>query len=88
MPGFSEYDAYDALGLAELVRAGEVTSAELVEECISRIQRVNPQINSVVFELFEAARARSMGSCVDGPFAGVPFLIKDLIQRIPGVPTQ
>ena len=88
MPGFPEYDAYDALGLAELVRTGEVTSAELVEECISRIQSVNPQINSVVFELFEAARARSAQSCGDGPFAGIPFLIKDLIQRIPGVPTQ
>ena len=88
MPGFAEYDSYDALGLAELVRAAEVSSAELVEECISRIERVNPELNSVVFELFDAARARSMGSCGDGPFAGVPFLIKDLIQRIPGVPTQ
>ncbi|MBW1905040.1 MAG: hypothetical protein JRJ24_06990 [Deltaproteobacteria bacterium] len=88
MPGFAEYDSYDALGLAELVRAGQVSSADLVEECISRIERVNPQINSVVFELFEAARARSSGDLGDGPFAGVPFLIKDLIQRIPGVPTQ
>lgn len=88
MPGFTEYDSYDALGLAELVRAGQVSSAELVEECISRIERLNPQINSVVFELFEAARRRSSGELGDGPFAGVPFLIKDLIQRIPGVPTQ
>ena len=88
MPGFAEYDSYDALGLAELVRTGQVSSAELVAECISRIGRVNPQINSVVFELFEAARARSSGDLGDGPFAGVPFLVKDLIQRIPGVPTQ
>ena len=88
MPGFTEYGSYDALGLAELVRAGQVSSAELVEECISRIERVNPQINSVVFELFEAAHARSLGDLGEGPFAGVPFLIKDLIQRIPGVPTQ
>ena len=88
MPGFPEYDAYDALGLAELVRAGEVSSAELVEECISRIEQVNPQINAVVLGLFDAARERSSGSFGDGPFAGVPFLIKDLVQRIPGVPTQ
>jgi Asp-tRNA(Asn)/Glu-tRNA(Gln) amidotransferase A subunit family amidase len=53
MSGFPECDAYDALGLAELVRAGQVSSAELVEECISRIERVNPHINSVVFELIE-----------------------------------
>ncbi len=88
MAGFAEYDSYDALGLAELVRTGQVSSAELVAECISRIERVNPQINSVVFELFDAARARSSGDLGDGPFAGVPFLVKDLIQRIPGVPTQ
>ncbi len=88
MPGFAEYDAYDALGLAELVRAGQVSSAELVEECISRVEQMNPQLNSVVFELFAAARARAAADFGDGPFAGVPFLIKDLIQRIPGVPTQ
>ncbi len=88
MPGFDGYDSHDALGLAELVRGGQVSSAELVEECISRIERMNPQLNSVVFELFEAARTRSRADLPDGPFAGVPFLIKDLIQRIPGVPTQ
>lgn len=88
MPGFADYDAFDALGLAELVRAGRVSSPELVEECIARIRRVNPQINGVVLELFEAARTRSAGRFADGPFAGVPFLVKDLIQRIPGVPTQ
>jgi amidase len=88
MSGFSEYDSYDALGLGELVRAGEVRSADLVEECISRIEKVNPRINAVVFDLFDAARARSADGFGDGPFAGVPFLVKDLIQRIPGVPTQ
>jgi len=88
MPGFAEYDSYDALGLAELVRAGQVSSADLVEESISRIERLNPQINSVVFELFDAARTRASRGLGNGPFAGVPFLVKDLIQRIPGVPTQ
>lgn len=88
VPGFPEYGSYDALGLADLVRQGRVSSAELVEECISRIERVNPRINAVVFELFDRARARAMSAPDQGPFAGVPFLIKDLIQRIPGVPTQ
>ena len=88
MQGFSEYDAHDALGLAELVRRGEIKSGELVEACISRIRRLNPEINSVVFELFDAARERSKETLGEGPFAGVPFLVKDLIQRIPGVPTQ
>ncbi|MGB8331870.1 MAG: amidase [Polyangiales bacterium] len=88
MAGFAEYDAYDALGLAELIRGAQVSSTELVDECISRVQRVNPRINAVVFELFGEARKRAAGSSGAGPFAGVPFLIKDLIQRIPGVPTQ
>jgi amidase len=88
MAGLAEYDSFDALGLAELIRSGEVSSAQLVEECICRIEQVNPRINGVVFELFERARARARGAYGDGPFAGVPFLIKDLIQRIPGVPTQ
>jgi amidase len=88
MRGFAEYDSYDALGLAELVRAGQVSSADLVEESIARIERLNPQINSVVFELFDAARTRASKGLGNGPFAGVPFLVKDLIQRIPGVPTQ
>lgn len=88
MPGFADYDSYDALGLGELVRRREVTSAELVEECIRRIEKVNPRINAVVFELFERARAQSVAAAGSGPFPGVPFLVKDLIQRIPGVPTQ
>lgn len=88
MAGFVDYDRYDALGLAELVRSGTVSSAELVEECVSRIQRVNPQLNAVVLELFESARLRAEETPLAGPFGGAPFLIKDLIQRIPGVPTQ
>ncbi len=45
MPGFAEYDSDDALGLAELVRTAQVSSAELIAECISRIERVNSPIN-------------------------------------------
>ncbi|MDH3623419.1 MAG: amidase family protein [Myxococcales bacterium] len=88
MAGFEEYDAYDGLGLAELVRAGQVRSRELVEECIARIERVNPKINGVVRPLYDRARAQSQEALGEGPFAGVPFLVKDLIQCIPGVPTE
>lgn len=88
MAGFAEYDDYDALGLAELVRSGQVESRELVEECIRRIERVNPRINGVVRPLYERARDRATKRLEGGPFAGVPFLVKDLIQCIPGVPTE
>ena len=88
MAGFDDYDDYDGLGLAELVRGGQVSSRDLVEECISRIERVNPKINGVVRPLYDLARARSQEALGEGPFAGVPFLVKDLIQCIPGVPTE
>ena len=48
MAGFKEYDDYDALGLAKLVRDGETTAEELLEEAIARTERINPEINAVV----------------------------------------
>jgi amidase len=74
---FADFDRYDGLGLAQLVRRGEVRSSELVEEAISRIETRNPQINAVVFKTFESARAAAAAPSA-GPFAGVPFLLKDM----------
>jgi len=74
---FSEYDRYDALGLAALVRDGEVSASELLEEAIARAERVNPRLNAIVIEMYAEARARVKGP-LEGPFAGVPFLLKDL----------
>lgn len=87
MSGFASYDHYDALGLSDLVRRGEVSAQELVQECIDRIERVNPQVNAVVRTLYDTARARSE-QAPEGAFGGVPFLVKDLLQCIPGVPTE
>ncbi len=84
---FSDYDDYDALGLANLVEKKEVTSAELVEECIARIEQVNPRINAVNHTLYPQARAAAKQP-VEGPFTGVPFLLKDLHQTIEGTPTR
>jgi amidase len=85
---FSEYDSYDALGLAELVRKGEVTARELVDAAIDRIERYNGRINAVIHPLFERARERAEGELPDGPFRGVPFLIKDLLSALAGEPLQ
>ena len=57
MGAFADFDRYDGLGLAQLVRTGEVKSSELVEEAISRIETRNPQINAIVFKTFESPRA-------------------------------
>lgn len=84
---FADYDRYDALGLAELVRDGKVTSAELVETCIARIEAVNPKLSCIVDTLYDQAR-RASEQPIEGPFMGVPFLLKDLLQTIEGVPTS
>lgn len=70
--------AVDATGQAEAVRHGEVTPAELVEAAIARIERLNPKLNAVIHEHFDRARAEAKGPLPDGPFRGVPFLLKDL----------
>lgn len=79
-----DYTAHDALGLADLVRRREVSASELVEACIERIERINPRLNAVVSPLYDRARADAAGAIGDGPFAGVPFLLKDLTQTIAG----
>ncbi len=88
MSGIAEYDRYDALGLAELVQKGEVTPAELCEEAIERIERINPQLNAVVRPMYDQGRETASKTGTDKPFAGVPFLLKDLMFDYAGVPTS
>lgn len=78
MAGFKEYDDYDALGLAKLVRDGETTAEELLEEAIARTERINPEINAVVQFHYDEARAAIKAGLPEGPFTGVPYLLKDL----------
>lgn len=85
MAGFPEYDQHDAMGLAELVRQGHVTPAELCEEAIERIDRVNPQLNAVVTRMNDEGRKEASAPLPDGPFMGVPLLLKDLHFAYAGV---
>ena len=78
----------DATAQAELVRSGQASPAELVEEAITRIERVNPQLNAVVRDRFETARAEAGGELPDGPFRGVPMLLKDLGCHVAGEETN
>ena len=75
----------DALGQAELVRRGDVKPIELVETVIERIERLNPTLNAVVTPMYDEAREVASGSIPDGPFAGVPFLLKDFLAEYGGV---
>lgn len=83
---FAEYTRYDGLGLAELVRNRDVSPAELVETAIGHIEAVNPQLNAVIHTLYDQARAAAARPLPPGPFSGVPFLLKDLVALIAGVP--
>jgi amidase len=75
----------DALAQADLVRRGETTPLELVEAAIRRIERLNPQLNAVVTRMDAEARRAASGPLPSGPFAGVPFLLKDLVAEYAGV---
>ena len=86
MGGFKEYNQYDGLGLGELVRKKEVSAAEICEEAITRIERVNPALNAVITPMYDLARKTVEKTLPDGPFAGVPFLLKDLLGDFAGVP--
>lgn len=74
----AELARLDATAQAELVRSGQASPTELVEAAIARIEAVDPQLNAVIHRQFDAARAAAAGDLPDGPFRGVPFLVKDL----------
>ncbi len=82
----NDYSDYDGLGLAELVAKKAVTPAELAEAAIERIERHNPTLNAVVYKGYDDARRSAQGDLPDGPFKGVPFLIKDLGMPVAGWP--
>ncbi len=73
--GFAEYSDYDGLGLAELVRKGDVTPSQLAEAAIERIDRHNPSLNAIVYDAREEARTTASGDLHDGPFRGVAFMV-------------
>ena len=86
MSRFPDYDRYDGLGLAELVRKGEVSPVELCEEAIWRIEAHDARVNAVNMPMFEEGRRVASTELPEGPFKGVPFLLKDLGHSYAGVP--
>lgn len=76
----------DATAMAERVRRGDVHPTELVEAAIAAIERVNPKLNAVIHCMYDQARAAAQGALPDGPFRGVPFVVKDLDGWLAGEP--
>lgn len=81
----TDLDRLDATALAELVRTKQATPLELVEHAIGRIERLNPALNAVVTPMFDSAREAAKKPLGSGPFAGVPFLVKDILAAVDGV---
>lgn len=82
---FKDYDFHDALGLADLVRRREVAPLELVETAIQRIEALDDRLNAITIRCFEAALDEARTHHRSGPFAGVPYLAKDLHTSWAGV---
>ncbi|MET0402669.1 MAG: amidase [Cystobacter sp.] len=80
------YDAFDATDLALLVRTKQLHPSELVQEVISRLESINPRLNAVVHTMYEQALAAAAGPLPEAPFAGVPFVVKDLDGYVAGEP--
>src|SRR5258705_437806 len=79
--------ALDAIAQAELVRRGDASPLELVDAAIARVERLNPELNAVITPLFEKARTAARDPRLpNGPFRGVPLLLKDLLGYTAGDP--
>jgi Asp-tRNA(Asn)/Glu-tRNA(Gln) amidotransferase A subunit family amidase len=78
----------DVTEQARMIRDGEVSPVELVQDAIGRLEELNPQLNAVIHPLLDEAREAAVGDLPDGPFRGVPFLVKDLSCYMQGVPVH
>jgi amidase len=83
--GFADYERYDALGLADLVRRKAVSPHDLLEAAIARVEARNAAVNALVMPLYDYARKAIADGLPNGPFCGVPFLLKDLGGWLAGV---
>jgi amidase len=84
----SEYADQDGVGLAALVRSGQVSATELMEAALAGIERLNPQLNAVTHTMRREAEAMIADGLPEGPYTGVPFLLKDLSPTMANVPTS
>lgn len=87
MAVFDEYEGYDALGLAGLLRDRRVTPDELLDAALDRVAAQNREINAVIHLMEDAARETISAGLPEGPVSGVPFMLKDLHCLFAGAPT-
>src|SRR5690242_13851765 len=83
---FPEYESFDGAGLSSLIQRGVISSSELLEAAIERIEFWNPKLNAVIHKMYDQARAALNAKLPAGPFQGVPILLKDLLAECAGTP--
>jgi len=88
MSAMKDYERYDGLGLADLVKTRAVTAKELLIAAVERIEARNPAINAVVDRMYDRAESAIAAGLPAGPFAGVPYLLKDLGAYYAGAVTS
>ena len=86
--GGDPLDTHDALGLAELVRKRQVSASELLDAAIGRAEALNPRFNFMAQKHYDYGRKAIAAGLPEGPFRGVPWLLKDLNTYIAGLPTE
>ncbi|MCD7036022.1 amidase [Metabacillus sp. GX 13764] len=79
-----EYKSYDGLGLAALIESREVSAEEILAAAIESIEQHNPGLNAVINKMYAQAEETLKEPLPEGPFKGVPILLKDIIQEIEG----
>ena len=84
MTSFPDYDQYDGVGLAKLIKNGEISSLEVCEEAIRRAENLNPKLNAIVTTMYDFAREQAKRPKKDAQFGGVPFLLKDVHHALKG----
>jgi amidase len=82
-----DYEDYDGLALAGLVKGRAVSAAELLQAALQRVERLNPQLNAIVTPLVDAARKSIARGVPNGAFEGVPFVVKELVASVAGAAT-
>src|SRR5690349_4992552 len=85
---FSDYEHYDGLGLAQLVKKRQVSAHELLEAAKQRVEERNPAINALVYRMYDQAEAAIAAGLPSGPFTGVPYVLKDLGATYAGTVTS
>jgi amidase len=83
---FAEYATYDAIALAELIRKREISALEVLDAAIECIERLNPTLNAVVHKFYDQGRTAIAKGLPDGPFTGVPLLLKNTGAAVAGTP--